>query len=264
MAAFAANSVLAREALADGDGAWLFGFIRILSGAATLGLIFALRHSGLRGLWASGSWSGAFALSTYIALFSTAYLSLPAGLGALILFAAVQFTMLAAARRRGEVWGMANYIGFLIAVAGAVLIFAPGVSKGVSAAGRTPLIPALAMSGAGLAWGLYSLPSRKHSAPPLDRTAGNFARGALLLLALSLPVFASNRMAPLDGAGVTLAIASGALASGLGYAVWYTALPASASRRPPSPNSACPRSPPSAASFSSANPSPRSSSPPWR
>lgn len=214
MLAFAANSILCRLALAQGsiDPA-SFGSLRLVSGALTLALVLRLRPVPA-GAPARIDWLAAAMLFAYVACFSFAYLSLSAGTGALVLFGAVQITMLAAGWRAGESFGVWGWLGFALAVAG----FAGLVAPGVSAPAPTG---AVLMAVAGMAWGVYSLRGRG-VADPLAATAGNFLRAAPLALLLSL-MLALQAHASTQGA--LLAIASGALTSGLGYVIWYAALP---------------------------------------
>jgi drug/metabolite transporter (DMT)-like permease len=214
--AFAANSVLCRLALQQGgiDPA-SFGSLRLVAGALTLALVLRLRPGGaaLRQR-PSADWLAALMLFAYVAFFSFAYLSLAAGTGALILFGAVQLSMLAAGWRGGEAFGRLGTVGFLLALGGLAWLVAPGVSA------PAPL-GAAAMALAGVAWGVYSLRGRGVT-DPLAATAGNFLRAAPLALGLSLLLVAQ---AHADLHGVLLAIASGALTSGIGYVIWYAALP---------------------------------------
>lgn len=211
MVAFAANSVLCRMALAPGaiDPA-SFTTIRLVSGAGTLALIIAARTGGVgrRGSWASASF-----LFLYAAAFSFAYVSLSAGTGALILFGTVQATMVAWALRSGERPHPMQWLGLATALAGLAWLVSPGV------AAPAPL-GALLMATAGIAWGVYSLLGRG-TRDPLADTAGNFLRAAPMALVLSLLWMHSARAGPV---GVALAVASGALASGVGYVIWYAAL----------------------------------------
>ena len=214
MLAFAANSILCRMALAHGgiDPA-SFGSLRLVSGALMLALVLRLRGQS-RAVPARIDWLAAAMLFAYVAFFSFAYLSLSAGTGALILFGAVQLTMLAAGWRAGESFGTLGWLGFLLAVGGLVWLVLPGVSA------LAPLGAAL-MAVAGVAWGVYSLRGRG-VADPLAATAGNFQRAAPLALILSLLL---ALQAHADAFGASLALASGALTSGLGYVIWYAALP---------------------------------------
>lgn len=211
MTAFAGNSLLCRLALKDtGIDAASFTSIRIVSGALALWLIVRLR-GGNHG--ASGNWFSALALFLYAGNFSFAYLSLPAGTGALLLFGAVQVTMIGYGLRAGERLGKWQAAGFVFAFAGLVGLLLPGLSA-------PPLAGSVLMLGAGVAWGVYSL--RGTGAGDAVRvTAGNFLRAVPFAGALSLAMLPA---AALDGPGIGYAIASGALASGLGYAIWYTAL----------------------------------------
>ena len=161
----------------------------------------------------AGNWPSALALFAYAAAFSFAYVTLSAGSGALLLFGAVQATMILWGLRRGERLREPQLVGLALAVGGLVALLLPGLAA-------PPLGGALLMLGAGVAWGIYSLRGRA-VVNPTTATAGNFLRAvpfAAVLCAALLP------WAHLDGAGLTYAALSGALASGLGYAVWYTAL----------------------------------------
>jgi drug/metabolite transporter (DMT)-like permease len=221
MAAFAANSVLNRIALAEGAAAPLtYTGIRLASGAVTLALILAWSGGGLRrGLVASGrlggSIGGALALLGYAVAFSVAYLDLAAGTGALLLFASVQIGMLGWAIVHGDRPGPLEWTGVLVAVGFLVLLLRPGLSA------PDPL-GAMLMVLAGLSWAAYTLIGRGSVAPLVD-TGGNFIRCLPVALVLLLPgLWAQDTSL----AGWVYAVASGALASGLGYAVWYSVLPA--------------------------------------
>jgi drug/metabolite transporter (DMT)-like permease len=212
MIAFASNSLLCRLALKQiGIDAATFTLVRLVSGAVTLGLIACLRtgSAGTAGNWLSGSM-----LFVYAAGFSFAYLTLPAGTGALLLFGAVQATMILWALRAGERLNLGQALGLALALVGLVALVLPGVSA-------PPLGGSILMLGAGIAWGVYSLRG-KNAGDPLRATAGNFAR-ALPLAAILTLIFLPG--ARLDRAGIIYAILSGAIASGIGYAIWYTALP---------------------------------------
>jgi drug/metabolite transporter (DMT)-like permease len=213
LVAFAGNSLLCRLALkGTGIDPASFTSIRIASGALTLWLIVRWRD-GSQPL--AGSWGSALALFAYAAAFSFSYVSLTAATGALLLFGAVQATMIGYGRWRGDRLRGWQPAGFVLAVAGLVGLLLPGLQA-------PPLHGSLLMLLAGIAWGVYSLRA-KGSGDPLRVTAGNFVRAIALTAALSLATLSSAR---LDAAGVACAIASGALASGVGYAVWYTALTA--------------------------------------
>jgi len=213
MLAFAANSILCRLALAQGsiDPA-SFGSLRLLSGALMLALVLRFRPQAAAP--ARVDWLAAAMLFAYVAFFSFAYLSLAAGTGALILFGAVQLTMIAAGWRAGESFGALGWLGFALAAGGLVVLVAPGVSA-------PPPLGAALMAVAGVAWGIYSLRGRG-VADPLAATAGNFLRALPLALLLSLVLALQARA---DMGGALLAVVSGAITSGLGYVIWYAALP---------------------------------------
>lgn len=212
MLAFAANSLLCRLALQQRliDPA-SFATLRLVAGAITLAVIVRLRSG--RPAPGHADWLAAAMLFAYVAFFSFAYLTLPAGTGALILFGAVQVTMFSVGLRSGERFRPVAWFGLALAVAGLVYLVSPGV------AAPAPLGTAM-MAIAGVAWGVYSLRGRGVS-DPLAATAGNFVRAAPLALVLSL-LLATNVYA--DVAGVALAVASGAVTSGIGYVIWYAAL----------------------------------------
>jgi drug/metabolite transporter (DMT)-like permease len=209
--AFAANSILARLALTEtAIDPVSFTAVRLASGALVLGVILAFRTSSRQG---RGSPISALALLVYALAFSLAYLSLTAATGALILFGAVQVSMVAWALIRGERLTLVNWTGFALALAGLVWLLLPGLT-------RPPLLPALAMMTAGLAWAVYTLRG-KAAGEPVQATAKNFILAAIpagILALLHWP------WASWDAAGLLLAVASGALASGLGYVIWYAAL----------------------------------------
>jgi drug/metabolite transporter (DMT)-like permease len=213
MLAFAANSLLCRLALQDASiDAASFGSVRLVSGALVLAVLVRLR--GGPPAAARSDWLAAAMLWAYVACFSFAYLSLTAGTGALILFGAVQMTMFGAGLHAGERFSAGAWAGLALAVAGLLYLVTPGI------AAPAPLGAAL-MTAAGVAWGVYSLRGRG-AGDPIAATAGNFLRATPLALALSV-VFAGAMRA--SAGGVALAIASGAVTSGLGYVVWYAALP---------------------------------------
>jgi drug/metabolite transporter (DMT)-like permease len=211
--AFAGNSVLCRLALGEAaiDPA-SYTAIRLISGALTLWLITVLIHKGSRA-GASGSWVAGGWLFLYAISFSFAYVSLSAGTGALILFAAVQFTMIAAGLRSGERPMGLEWCGLSIAVAGLIYLLFPGFTA-------PSLAGSLLMGVAGIAWGLYSLLGRGVS-DPIQATANNFLRAAPLILFVAPFQLASLAVAPI---GLIWAVLSGAITSGLGYVIWYAAL----------------------------------------
>lgn len=212
MLAFAANSLLCRLALGQHliDAA-SFTSTRVLAGAATLGLIVAARMPGQKLVL---HWPGVAALFCYMVFFSFAYLTLSAGTGALLLFGAVQLTMFAAAFRNGERFHLLSWVGLGAALAGLAYLVAPGMTA------PNPLGAAL-MSIAGVAWGIYSLIGRRVGSS-IMATASNFIYAAPLAIGLGI-LFIGR--AEFSTAGVLLAVTSGALASGAGYAIWYAALP---------------------------------------
>jgi drug/metabolite transporter (DMT)-like permease len=211
MLAFAGNSLLCRLALSGTTiDAGTFTSVRIVSGALTLWIIVKLR-SGAPGL--AGNWASAAALFAYAAGFSLAYIQLSAATGALLLFGAVQATMIGYGFWSGDRLRGWQIVGFVCAVLGLVALLLPGLSA-------PPLHSAALMVAAGIAWGIYSLRGRG-GGDPTSATAGNFVRAVPFTAVLSLVMLAQFSI---DVAGVSYAIASGALTSGLGYAIWYTAL----------------------------------------
>ena len=213
MVAFAGNSVLCRIALKEtGIDAASFTSIRLLSGALVLLLIVSIFRSGQSG---KGNWLSAISLFAYAAGFSFAYISLSAATGALLLFGAVQATMIGHGLWKGELLHWQQWLGLVLALAGLVGLMLPGLSA-------PPLVGSVLMLGAGVAWGIYSLRGRG-AGDPTRVSAGNFLRTVVFALLLSLLLSQSTR---LDEVGVWYAIASGAITSGLGYAIWYSVLPA--------------------------------------
>jgi drug/metabolite transporter (DMT)-like permease len=213
MVAFAGNSLLCRIALKHTSiDAASFTTIRLASGALVLWLIVRKRRGAASG---GGNWRSAFALFVYAAGFSFAYVSLPAATGALLLFGAVQATMVGHGMWAGERLRGLQHVGLVLALGGLVGLLLPGLAA-------PPLAGSLLMLGAGVAWGIYSLRG-KGGGDPTRVTAGNFLRAVPIAAGLSLLL---HDGASLDGAGFWYAVASGALASGIGYAIWYTALPA--------------------------------------
>lgn len=212
MAAFAANSLLCRVALRDTTiDAVTFTTVRLIAGVITLWLIVVLRR---RKPGVTGSWYSALALFVYAITFSWAYRSLTAAAGALLLFGAVQATMIAYGLWAGERLRGWQWIGLVLALCGLTGLMLPGLSA-------PPLSGALLMIAAGMAWGVYSLRG-KGTGDPIGATAGNFLRTVPIALALSLALLGDARW---DQAGVWYAVASGAVASGIGYAIWFAALP---------------------------------------
>ena len=213
MLAFAGNSLLCRLALKHTSlDASSFTALRLVSGALVLWLIVRVRHGQAV---SGGNWWSALALFAYAAGFSFAYIHLPAATGALLLFGAVQATMIAYGLARGERFRRPQLVGLLMALGGLVGLLLPGLSA-------PPLLGSVLMLGAGVAWGIYSLRGKGTGDATLV-TAGNFMRAAPLTVMMSLLLWSHTT---LDTAGMVYAVASGALASGLGYTVWYTVLPA--------------------------------------
>jgi drug/metabolite transporter (DMT)-like permease len=212
MVAFACNSLLCRAALRHTRiDAASFTTIRLISGAVMLWLLVQLRPGSRAG---NGNWLSALALFAYAAGFSFAYVSLPASTGALLLFGAVQATMIGHGIWAGERLSRWQLVGLALALGGLIGLLLPGLSA-------PPVSGSLLMLTAGVAWGVYSLRGRGRG-DPLRVTAGNFLRAVPVAAALSLLMRGS---ASPDRAGFVYALLSGALASGLGYAIWYTALP---------------------------------------
>jgi drug/metabolite transporter (DMT)-like permease len=214
LAAFAANNLLCRKALAQTsiDPA-SFTLIRMASGAVMLLLLTKLKRGGV-----AGTWRAALALLMYMVCFSFAYVTLTAGAGALLLFGAIQATMICWGITSGERLGVVQWFGLGLTLAGLVALVAPGVTAPQPAG-------ALLMVGAGIAWGIYSLLGRTSKSGALAATAGNFLRATPLTLLPAIGM-ALTRHTGWDARGFIYAVLAGALASGVGYALWYAALPA--------------------------------------
>ncbi|KXU96008.1 hypothetical protein CR51_23865 [Caballeronia megalochromosomata] len=215
MLAFAGNSLLCRLALKGTRiDAASFTLVRIASAALVLWIILLARGGPDRDdARRTGSWTSALALIVYAAPFSYAYVRLAAGTGALLLFGAVQATMIGYGIAIGERLAATQWLGLMLALAGLVWLVLPGL------AAPDPLSSAL-MIAAGIGWGVYSLRGRGQS-DPVAATAGNFLRALPFALAVSALAFAH---ANFDTTGCAYAAASGALTSGLGYVIWYAAL----------------------------------------
>ena len=213
LVSFAFNSILCRLALkTDEIDAPSFTVIRLVAGALTLFLIvsfFGKKDSETR----SGNWLSAFFLFAYAICFSFAYLGLTTATGALVLFGAVQLTMILFALFNGERPRLLEWFGLVLAFGGLVYLVLPGLEA-------PPVSSAALMILAGVAWGFYTLRG-KGSANPLAETAGNFARAVPFVVLAALPFFQKIH---LSTKGVLLAALSGAVASGIGYSVWYAAL----------------------------------------
>lgn len=221
MVAFAANSLLNRLAVAGGDiDALSFGVIRLIAGAIMLGAMVLVR-TGRIALAGDRRAVGVVALLTYVFGFSLAYQSLDAGLGALILFGMVQITMFAGSLATGERPGAQRWVGAALAFGGLAWLLWPGQAATPS------LVHAALMAVAGIGWGLYSLAGRG-SRDALGTTAGNFVLAAgIAILGRAAVWWITGGAGPMQAsaAGWGLAILSGAVTSGLGYALWYTVLP---------------------------------------
>ncbi len=209
--AFAANSIFCRLALRSGAiDPQSFTAIRLLGGSLFLLMLLNLGKRTPLG----GSWRGAVSLFVYAYLFSLAYIHLDAGVGALILFGAVQISMFGLGWKGGEKLRARVALGMFIAFCGLLVLLAPGGTA-------PPLSSALAMVVAGIAWGVYSILGRGAGGNPLGNTAGNFLRSLPwvgVAVALGLVQGGISVSVP----GVVYALASGVLASGAGYAVWYS------------------------------------------
>lgn len=212
MLAFAGNSLLCRMALKNtAIDAASFTSVRLISAAVTL---LVLLHLFAKSKSILGNWPSALALFIYAAGFSFAYINLTAATGALLLFAAVQISMIGVGIWKGERFSSLQMVGLLLAVVGLVTLVLPGLAA-------PPILNAGLMIVAGVAWGVYSLRGRG-AGDPTAVTTGNFIRTIPFTLALNLLMFSHRN---LDQTGVYLAIASGAITSGIGYAIWYRALP---------------------------------------
>ena len=213
MMAFAANSVLCRLALGQ-DSIDPAGFtaIRLLSGALVLFVIIQFNPSKKRPS-ARGSWSAAAMLFLYAATFSFAYVTLNTGTGALILFGAVQITMIIQSLLSGNRLRVMEWVGLATAFAGLVYLVLPGVT--------TPSLGGFClMAVAGIAWGIYTLKGRGSTAP-LSDTTYNFIRSVPLVMVLTLLTFSKMNI---SYEGILLAAISGGITSGVGYTIWYAAL----------------------------------------
>lgn len=218
MIGFAGNSLLTRGALGGGRlDAALFTGVRLLSGALMLAILARARR---RAATERGSWKSAAALFGYAIAFTLAYRKIGAGVGALVLFGGVQITMIGTGLVRSERPAKIDWAGVALALAGLCSLTMPGATV------PDPLGTAL-MAVAGVCWGLYSLAGRG-SRDPLGATAGNFALAAVPGVAFAGFSHATWHVTP---SGLWLAVASGALASGVGYTLWYAALPSLAAWR---------------------------------
>jgi drug/metabolite transporter (DMT)-like permease len=229
MVAFASNSLLCRAALKQTRlDAASFTLVRIFSGAAALWIIVEARkrftghrHDSTKvqktqqTAWIkTGNWISSFALFVYAAFFSLAYNTLSAGTGALLLFGAVQATMILWGLGKGEQLDAVQIAGLVVAMTGLIVLLLPGLSA-------PPLIGSVVMLTAGVAWGVYSLRGASAS-DAIAATAGNFLRAIPFAILTSLIAI---RWINLDSLGLIYAVTSGTVTSGLGYVIWYAALP---------------------------------------
>ncbi|MDC0994000.1 DMT family transporter [bacterium] len=211
--AISGNSLLCRLALKETSiDPTTFIMFRLLSGAVVLWLVLVIQNK-LK--YMEGSWFGAWALFAYAITFAFAYVAIPAGTGALLLFAAIQISMIVYGLIIGERLSFVQGVGLLFSMGGLVLLMLPSL-------GAPPLLNALFMIFSGISWGVYSILGRK-AKDPINATAGNFIRAAPITIALFLAV--SWQTSPsFDGMGIVYALISGAITSGLGYILWYSAL----------------------------------------
>ena len=237
--AFAANSLFCRMALAEGDiDAWSFTIIRLSSAAVCLGIIMASQAYYLRYraskigqpfdnrlLSEKGSWLSSISLGIYALCFSVAYVELETGTGALILFSAVQLTMIGWGIYKKETLSHLQWIAFVVAIAGFVYLMLPSSAM-------PSLLAAILMTISGVAWGIYSIRG-KTCLSPLRATGFNFIRSLLAIPILLVAGFIYQnimdvQLIHIDSItmeGIWLACASGAIASGIGYSIWYMAMP---------------------------------------
>lgn len=213
MIAFAANSVLCRYALQDlAIDAASFTSIRLLSGAICLLLLVSIKNKGAL-QFRQGSWVSALLLFLYAMAFSYAYISLNTGAGALILFAAVQLTMVIVTLLKGKMLTVFEWVGLFTAFSGLSYLLLPSATA-------PSWIGSLLMVLSGVAWGFYTL-AGKGTINPLVSTANNFLRTIPFIVILFLFTF---EKASMSNTGIILAITSGAVTSGFGYAIWYIAI----------------------------------------
>ncbi|HCN17525.1 MULTISPECIES: DMT family transporter [Psychrobacter] len=236
--AFAANSLFCRMALAEGYiDAWGFTIIRLMCAAVCLGVIMTLHAYRLRSqavkysntdrealLNDKGSWLSSFSLVVYALCFSLAYVALDTGTGALILFSAVQLTMIGWGIYKKEQLNPLQWLAFFVAVAGFIYLMLPSVAA-------PSLLAATLMAVSGVAWGVYSIRG-KSCISPLRATGFNFVRSLVAVpILLIVGIYLNNtgvtnsHLESITTKGIVLACASGAIASGMGYSIWYTAMP---------------------------------------
>ena len=214
LTAFAFNSILCRLALGtEAIDASSFTAIRLFSGAITLLIILSVSSKNKTDDLKRGNWLSAFFLFGYAICFSFAYIGLTTATGALILFGMVQATMIVSAIIQGERPNLFEWFGLVLALAGLVYLVFPGLES-------PPFLSSVLMALAGIAWGFYTLRG-KGSENPLADTAGNFFRAIPFVILASLPFIYKIDLSP---KGILFAVLSGAIASGIGYSVWYAAL----------------------------------------
>ncbi len=215
MTAFAANSLLNRAGLADGAiGPSGFAAIRVISGAVMLWVLMVLGRK-IASKRPAPDWISAGALATYLLGFSFAYVALDAGLGALVLFAIVQVTMFAGAVRAGDRIPALRWGGMAVSMLGLAYLVWPSETV------QLPALPLILMTAAAIGWGVYSLIGRR-AVEPLQATGWNFIYATPIVLIVTLPFILDEA---LSTPGILLAVTSGAITSGLGYALWYRVLP---------------------------------------
>ncbi|KGJ94526.1 DMT family transporter [Colwellia psychrerythraea] len=217
LSAFAANSLITRYALEQTtiDEA-SFIMLRVVSGALFLGIYLTIKKD--KKISQGGTWFAAFALFIYAVSFTYGYGLIAAGTGALLLFGSVQITMTIAGYREGERLNVIQLVGFILAIAGLVILMLPGISA-------PSLIGASLMCISGIAWSIYTLQGRG-ARNPAASTAGNFIKAAPMATLLWLMVYLStNNTISLANTGVIYALLSGIVTSGIGYIIWYSVLP---------------------------------------
>ena len=217
LSAFAANSLITRFALEKTtiDEA-SFIMLRVVSGALFLWLFLAIKKD--KKIVQGGTWFAAFALFIYAVCFTYGYGLIAAGTGALLLFGSVQITMTVAGYREGERLNVIQLVGFVLALAGLVILMLPGISA-------PSFMGAFLMCISGVAWSIYTLQGRGASSPAAS-TAGNFIKAAPMAILLWLIVYlSSNNTIDLANIGVIYALLSGIVTSGIGYIIWYSVLP---------------------------------------
>ena len=214
LVAFAANSLLCRLALAEPNiDPASYTAVRLITGAVTLWIVAVFRRDGSFGK-SGGSWTSAAMLFLYSVTFSFAYISLSTGTGALILFAAVQITMIAVGLYTGERPEILEWLGLFIAVSGLIYLVSPGITA-------PSILGSVLMATAGIAWGVYSLRGRGAS-DPVAATTDNFLHTVPLAVAVVLLWLPTLTITPM---GFLWAALSGSITSGVGYVLWYAALP---------------------------------------